>query len=88
MEESAQEDVFGNPMMLSMLICYLQPSPDQTTGDREGDDTLTSVIKVAIDVMLRRVQSKQQADRHGVEDKVRDPLMLVSMHLMVLSIRI
>lgn len=21
-----QEDVFGNPMMLSMLICYLQPS--------------------------------------------------------------
>merc|ERR1711879_574597 len=69
----------GNPMMLSMLICYLQPSPDEKgkevdkthTGDSEKEAvTLTAVYRVAIDVMLQRVQSRQQADRHLKEEKV------------------
>lgn len=90
-QNEEQEDVFGNPMMLSMLICYLQgrqreneevpAQPQQTSGALRGDSivggdddaegvTLTAVYKVAIDVMLHRVQSKQQAERHKKEEKV------------------
>jgi len=72
------EDVFGNPMMLSMLLCYLQT---KRTAERQSADpgdkqtefdqtTLTAIYRVAIEVMLQRVQSRQQADRHNMQEKV------------------
>eukprot|EP00928_Gymnodinium_smaydae_P096165 TRINITY_DN8436_c2_g1_i1.p1 TRINITY_DN8436_c2_g1~~TRINITY_DN8436_c2_g1_i1.p1 ORF type:complete len:1901 (-),score=440.52 TRINITY_DN8436_c2_g1_i1:2671-7926(-) len=71
------EDVFGNPMMLSMLLCYLGGAAGDAKGHsaspkgEDSDDvTITAVYRVAIDVMLQRVQSKQQADRHNREGKV------------------
>jgi hypothetical protein len=86
-EEGEKEhgNVFGNPMMLSMLICYcnLEPNSDMERVDSEGNRkdnkgqtekgdnvTLTAVYRVAIDVMLQRVQSKQQGDRHKKEQNV------------------
>eukprot|EP00929_Paragymnodinium_shiwhaense_P063873 TRINITY_DN31960_c0_g4_i1.p1 TRINITY_DN31960_c0_g4~~TRINITY_DN31960_c0_g4_i1.p1 ORF type:complete len:3718 (+),score=1051.51 TRINITY_DN31960_c0_g4_i1:107-11260(+) len=80
-EEDDDEDVFGNPMMLSMLICYLQmrqkkleeKQKEQGGKDENRDEegvTLTAVYRVAVDVMLQRVQSKSQADRFNKEEKV------------------
>eukprot|EP00931_Biecheleriopsis_adriatica_P003876 TRINITY_DN105632_c0_g1_i1.p1 TRINITY_DN105632_c0_g1~~TRINITY_DN105632_c0_g1_i1.p1 ORF type:complete len:3685 (-),score=854.42 TRINITY_DN105632_c0_g1_i1:104-9952(-) len=80
--DAEDSDVFGNPMMLSMLLCYLQTmakknaekqrSDVKDDEEQEGKEetTLTSVYRVAIDVMLQRVQSRQQADRHNMQDKV------------------
>jgi len=91
--DAPQEDVFSNPMMLSMLICYIQMHErereeheawlqrsgqhNEPRADRAGSlehvsdaHTLTDVYRVAVDVMLARVQSKQQADRFNKEEKV------------------
>jgi hypothetical protein len=84
-----QEDVFGNPMMLSMLLCYLQTrikkeqeakeakKKEVKDEDEEGkeeeegkSDTITAVYRVAMDVMLQRAQSRQQADRHNKDKKI------------------
>ncbi|CAK0894799.1 unnamed protein product [Prorocentrum cordatum] len=94
-----QEEVFGNPMMLSMLLCYLQTmqkkeaekkEAQQRGEDHEDQDrrlawkglvgdvhaagmfraNITSVYRVAIDVMLQRVLSKSQADRHNKDEKM------------------
>mmetsp|Transcript_99004 Transcript_99004/g.175422 ORF Transcript_99004/g.175422 Transcript_99004/m.175422 type:complete len:203 (+) Transcript_99004:3-611(+) len=71
------ENVFGNPMMLSMLLCYLQmklkEKEERDPRKDKGEDdsvTITAVYRVAVDVMLNRVQSKQQADRHNKDEKV------------------
>ncbi|CAE7468359.1 HERC2 [Symbiodinium natans] len=63
-EEAANdgaEDVFGNPMMLSMLLCYLQTmakkyaEKKETEGEeldreaKEEETTLTAVYRVAVD---------------------------------------
>lgn len=78
-EKENEQDVFGNPMMLSMLLCYLQTMQKQKKevetleeGGEEsgGDATLTAVYRVALDVMLQRVQSRQMAERHNKEKKV------------------
>jgi len=87
--QGGHEDVFGNPMMLSMLICYLQMRQKELVKEQDqdqnaeadgkegahtgGDDnhvTLTAVYRVSIDVMLQRVQSRTQAERHKKEEKV------------------
>lgn len=87
--EKDEQDVFGNPMMLSMLICYLsarqkeldeqRASKDERKSSRqslvetqeEGEGvTLTAVYRVALDVMIQRVQSKQQAARHFKEQHI------------------
>merc|ERR1712129_599981 len=39
------------------------------TEDVQGV-TITNVYRVALDVMITRVQSKQQADRHNKDEKV------------------
>eukprot|EP00927_Polykrikos_kofoidii_P028763 TRINITY_DN25017_c0_g1_i2.p1 TRINITY_DN25017_c0_g1~~TRINITY_DN25017_c0_g1_i2.p1 ORF type:complete len:2736 (-),score=602.94 TRINITY_DN25017_c0_g1_i2:74-7891(-) len=78
-DDDGGEDVFGNPMMLSMLICYLQmrqekeKKKDGSATDPTSEDnvTLTAVYRVATDVMLQRVQSRQQADRLNKEGKVQ-----------------
>jgi len=79
-EKAAEQDVFGNPMMLSMLLCYLQTTQQKEAeraeaGEEEpeesaGDATLTAVYRVALDVMLQRVQSRQMAERHNKDKKV------------------
>jgi len=80
-DKESEQDVFGNPMMLSMLLCYLQTmekkKEEQKKAAEEGEEvkkeaeaTLTAVYRVAMDVMLQRVQSKQQADRHNKDQKV------------------
>merc|ERR1712228_859496 len=63
--ETSQEDVFGNPMMLSMLICYLKHDRDKDRDkqhekdrnkhhDKDSDTiSLTAVYSVAVDVMLQ-----------------------------------
>lgn len=82
-----QEEVFGNPMMLSMLLCYLQTMQkkeaekkeaqqrgedheDQEEHEEKDEANITSVYRVAIDVMLQRVLSKSQADRHNKDEKM------------------
>jgi len=84
--DGGQEDVFGNPMMLSMLLCYLQlrQNKAQKSGEHKKDEeteevTLTSVYRVAVDVMLLRVQSKSQAERHNKDEKVEQSKCIMEM---------
>ncbi|CAL1162943.1 unnamed protein product [Cladocopium goreaui] len=57
------EDVFGNPMMLSMLLCYLQTmgrrseelEADEEKAEESEETTLTAVYRVAVDVHWLRV---------------------------------
>jgi len=75
-QELAQDDVFGSPIMLSMLITYLQSHGQDSDDTAQGGKTinvgvsLLGVYRVAIDVALLRMQSKQQIDRHGKGEKV------------------
>eukprot|EP00929_Paragymnodinium_shiwhaense_P063871 TRINITY_DN31960_c0_g3_i1.p1 TRINITY_DN31960_c0_g3~~TRINITY_DN31960_c0_g3_i1.p1 ORF type:complete len:3687 (+),score=983.36 TRINITY_DN31960_c0_g3_i1:94-11154(+) len=93
-EDEYGEDVFGNPMMLSMLLCYLKSRQEEHAKAQEENRsidetdkvTLTAVYRVAMDVMLQRVQSKHQADRHNKEEKVEQcklilEKMAMKMHL-------
>eukprot|EP00434_Breviolum_minutum_P030134 symbB.v1.2.026651.t1/scaffold2683.1/size73787/1 len=57
--DGGAEDVFGNPMMLSMLLCYLQTMGRKSAEELEADvddlteeseeTTLTAVYRVAVD---------------------------------------
>jgi len=78
----SEQDVFGNPMMLSMLLCYLQTmmkkeaerlaeGGEEEEATQDGGATLTAVYRVALDVMLNRVQSRQQSERHHKEQNVQ-----------------
>lgn len=88
-EEESSEDVFGNPMMLSMLLCYLQKRTQAKSEARERQEdadrvTITAVYRVAMDVMLQRLQSKSQADRFHKEAKVEQckrVLEKIAMHM-------
>eukprot|EP00928_Gymnodinium_smaydae_P016291 TRINITY_DN16089_c0_g1_i1.p1 TRINITY_DN16089_c0_g1~~TRINITY_DN16089_c0_g1_i1.p1 ORF type:complete len:3624 (+),score=981.26 TRINITY_DN16089_c0_g1_i1:76-10947(+) len=102
-DDEKEGDVFGNPMMLSMLICYIQTiqkkalenankGNDSLDNEEEGDEsglggaTLAEIYRVAIDVMLLRVQSKQQADRHNKEEKIdvcKQILNIMAKHMML-----
>eukprot|EP00439_Symbiodinium_sp_Y106_P075720 s1219_g15.t1 len=63
LREGGPRDVFGNPMMLSMLLCYLQTmakkyaEKKETEGEeyaaeaKEEETTLTAVYRVAVDAL-------------------------------------
>eukprot|EP00439_Symbiodinium_sp_Y106_P013112 s1745_g1.t3 len=76
-ETQEQDDIFGNPMMLSMLLCYLSPKAGDETEQRspatdgEGVD-LMAVYRVSVTVMLKRMLLQQQADRHINEELLED----------------
>ncbi|CAE7362340.1 Ripk4 [Symbiodinium sp. CCMP2592] len=76
-ETQEQDDIFGNPMMLSMLLCYLSPKAGDETEHRspatdgEGVD-LMAVYRVSVTVMLKRMLLQQQADRHINEELLED----------------
>eukprot|EP00913_Durusdinium_trenchii_P022859 g21463.t1 len=73
------EDIFGNPMMLSMLLCYLSPKADEEMGHKrsstmeDADDArvdLMAVYRVSVSVMLKRMLLQQQADRQIHEESL------------------
>eukprot|EP00434_Breviolum_minutum_P004246 symbB.v1.2.003743.t1/scaffold191.1/size276526/8 len=80
--EDRSEDVFGNPMMLSMLLCYLSPKasfvngaenemPERKRNSTTDDDSpvdLMAVYRVSVSVMLKRMLLQQQADRNISEE--------------------
>ncbi|CAJ1415640.1 unnamed protein product [Effrenium voratum] len=71
--QKEQEDIFGNPMMLSMLLCYLSPKAGDDTRKRRLTDEetpvdLMAVYRVSVSVMLKRMLLQQQADRHIPEE--------------------
>lgn len=73
--EDRSEDIFGNPMMLSMLLCYLSPKENEmperkrsSTSEDNSKVDLMAVYRVSVSVMLKRMLLQQQADRHIKED--------------------
>ncbi|CAE7796136.1 HERC2, partial [Symbiodinium sp. CCMP2592] len=99
-EEAASdgaEDVFGNPMMLSMLLCYLQTmakkyaEKKETEGEeyaaeaKEEETTLTAVYRVAVDVMLQRVQARTQSDRWLLQERVDQSKQILQIMAMAMQ---
>lgn len=88
------EDVFGNPMMLSMLLCYLQTmgrrseelEADEEKAEESEETTLTAVYRVAVDVMLQRVQSRTQGDRLLVQERVEQSKQILQKMAMAMQI--
>ncbi|CAK0904969.1 unnamed protein product, partial [Prorocentrum cordatum] len=91
-------EVFGNPMMLSMLLCYLQTMKRKEAEKREaqrrgqaddnedeGEGTnITAIYRVAIDVMLMRMQRRQMADRLNQQeelDRWKQIVEVVALHM-------
>jgi hypothetical protein len=56
-------------------------------GDGTEGVTITNVYRVALDVMLQRVQSKQQADRHSKDDKVEACKKMLEKLAMTMHVR-
>lgn len=65
--QDEQKTVFFNPLMLSMLLCYLTKGKDTGAGTEEQgapqEITISAVFGVAVDVILMALQSRMQADR-------------------------
>eukprot|EP00928_Gymnodinium_smaydae_P096156 TRINITY_DN8436_c0_g1_i4.p1 TRINITY_DN8436_c0_g1~~TRINITY_DN8436_c0_g1_i4.p1 ORF type:complete len:2283 (-),score=406.91 TRINITY_DN8436_c0_g1_i4:1423-8271(-) len=68
-EETEGQDVFGNPLMLSMLLGYLKTTTKKEVGE-QANFTIAAVYHFASEVMLQRIQSRSQADRHIMPEKV------------------
>lgn len=83
--EDRSEDVFGNPMMLSMLLCYLSPKAENEMPERKRNSTtdddspvdLMAVYRVSVSVMLKRMLLQQQADRNISEEYLNQCLRVL-----------